>query len=557
MNFFIGANNAGKSIVLDMVSGPMQTLLIYRKPSKIKASDRFIGAVSGKPKFLFGTHLSDFLENSAIQKLRDLSIESSRRILSPLAISNLIWRGIDRNEKFYFTDQPELTEATKIIQESLWSILWEEITRKSGGSISQHWIPDTYYHLANLKTPQPQQAQIIPAKRQLGPKSETFDDLSGKGLIDHLAELQNPSFDKQEYRAKFHKINMFLQSVTGKMDIKLEVPSGRDCLQVHIDNKVLPLDSLGTGIHEVVLIASFCTIHDNQIICLEEPEIHLHLILQKKLIRYLQDNTNNQYFIATHSPSFMDTPGAAIFHVRNDGIQTYVDHVVSKDGTRDVLDDLGYHPSDILQSNFVIWVEGPSDRIYLKHWIKSMDETLTEGIHYTIMFHGGSLIAHVSLEDARDDESLGDFIRLQDLCRNSAVVIDSDKSNKSTRLKPHAKRILEEVNSDHTYVWVTKGREIENYVPADSLHAAIQKAHPRTYQAPLETGQYDHAFYFKDIKRKTRQDANKTKVAKLVAEQPADLNILDLKSCIAKLCNRIRAANNLENQPQLIIENTA
>ena len=32
----------------------------------------------------------------------------------------------------------------------------------------------------------------------------------------------------------------------------------------------------------------------------------------------------------------------------------------------DVLDDLGAKASDIFQSNGIIWVEGPSDRIYIK-----------------------------------------------------------------------------------------------------------------------------------------------------------------------------------------------
>lgn len=31
-----------------------------------------------------------------------------------------------------------------------------------------------------------------------------------------------------------------------------------------------------------------------------------------------------------------------------------------------LLDDLGFKASDLLQSNCVIWVEGPSDRIYIK-----------------------------------------------------------------------------------------------------------------------------------------------------------------------------------------------
>ena len=51
-----------------------------------------------------------------------------------------------------------------------------------------------------------------------------------------------------------------------------------------MDDKTLPLESLGTGIHEVVILAAASTLLDNTIICIEEPEWHLQSLLQRKLI---------------------------------------------------------------------------------------------------------------------------------------------------------------------------------------------------------------------------------------------------------------------------------
>ena len=88
--------------------------------------------------------------------------------------------------------------------------------------------------------------------------------------------------------------------------------------------------------------------------------------------------------------------------------------------------DLGYRASDLLQANCIIWVEGPSDRIYLKYWLKAYDPDLVEGVHYTIMFYGGRLLRHLSA----DDEEIDEFINLRRINQNLVIIIDSDRKKK-------------------------------------------------------------------------------------------------------------------------------
>jgi predicted ATP-dependent endonuclease of OLD family len=174
------------------------------------------------------------------------------------------------------------------------------------------------------------------------------------------------------------------------------------------------------------------------------------------------NSTTNQYFISTHSAAFMDTQDAEIYHVKMEGNASKVERATSDKHRSAICEDLGYQPSDLLQANCVIWVEGPSDRIYLNYWISAKETNFIEGIHYSIMFYGGRLLSHLSGEN---ESELGkDFISLRQLNRRGVILIDSDKKNANSKINDTKKRLKEEFDQGPGFTWITKGREIENYL---------------------------------------------------------------------------------------------
>ncbi|XOF32620.1 MAG: ATP-dependent nuclease [Candidatus Electrothrix sp. YB6] len=181
----------------------------------------------------------------------------------------------------------------------------------------------------------------------------------------------------------------------------------------------------------------------------------LNPILQRKLIRYLAAHTSNQYFITTHSAVLMDVPDAEIYHIRLVNGASVVERVTSGRQKSAVCEDLDYHPSDLLQANCIIWVEGPSDRIYLNWWLQSIDEDLVEGIHYSIMFYGGRLLAHLSNAEI-DQQHVDDFISLRRLNNRGVILIDSDRRDEDSDINATKQRLQGEFDSRPGHAWITK-----------------------------------------------------------------------------------------------------
>jgi AAA ATPase domain len=563
INLIIGQNNSGKSNIVRFLYKHFNEILKSLNLNQISS----------------GTNISfepiDINKKDNQSPLRfSLCINNSqhsyanRPEIKKIIDSNVFIDPRDNNYSWFEFESSYLNEPYRpsyliedvipLLKDSEWSTLWSSLIKKGTGKTNSdlrtHWVPQTMEKIfQSIIHTEPQEIAFIPDIRRIGDPQAEVKDFSGLGIIDRLAKLQNPSLDALKDKDTFEKINIFLRTVLENSEATLEIPHLRDVIHVRMDEKTLPLSSLGTGIHEVIILAVAATLLENSILCIEEPELHLHPLLQKKLLQYLCVNTNNQYIFTTHSTHLLDTEDIAIFHVTlNDG-QTTVDAVNTTKQRSSICHDLGYRASDILQSNAIIWVEGPSDRIYLNYWIKakkindSLNDSLIEGIHYSIMFYGGRLFSHLTAEDLEDIEGdLEDFISVRKLNRNTCIVFDSDKKSAQSQLDSTKKRLREEFNKGPGFAWVTKGREIENYINADIIEDCVLKVHPSAKKI-LKKDQWSNLLKY-EKKRKSEKSsentANKVRVARHYVENyKANFSVLDLEIMIDKLIIFINKSN--------------
>lgn len=284
--------------------------------------------------------------------------------------------------------------------------------------------------------------------------------------------------------SKFNGITV--QKVENESDDKWEV-------YLYEGEDRFPLSKTGTGLKTVILVLLNLLVipkiqkysDDNlKIFAFEELENNLHPALQRRLFDYINQYVNEHkhtyVFLTTHSHiainTFVNNENSQILHIlKEDGVSSIhkIDDFISK---CEVLNDLDVRASDLLQSNGIIWVEGPSDRVYIKRWLEIWGDTdLIEGRDYQFLYYGGRLLSHYTANKnhiTENQESSNQLIDILTTNRNSAIVIDSDKKSPRAKINETKTRIKQEFKDKSMFCWITQGKEIENYIPFKAINNA-------------------------------------------------------------------------------------
>jgi len=245
-------------------------------------------------------------------------------------------------------------------------------------------------------------------------------------------------------------------------------------IEVLIENEVRNFFELGTGIQMLIILTWPLFEHDSGVIFIEEPELFLHPGIQRKLMEIYATHPkseNFQFFISTHSNHILDyaqynSELASVFRINKrkeelkDGQKPsfVLDNVSSND--LNILADLGVANSSVFLSNCTIWVEGITDvmyfRTYMKYYFETKKESMMylENLHFAFVEYGGNLIEHWDFDEIIDN----DITKLNAKVISNKIFLIADRDEEGGKLT-RKERLQSELDRNF---YLLNVREIEN-----------------------------------------------------------------------------------------------
>lgn len=186
-------------------------------------------------------------------------------------------------------------------------------------------------------------------------------------LHNDLTNLENQVSDVLGTPIKFHITNGNRKDKDEY--INLQVENGGHSLDLHLQ---------GSGLIQVTEIFATVDYLESKlnILLIDEPDSHIHLALQKRLMTNLKSLTDNQSFIITHNDGFVnETSDGELFYLNQDALQSKVlapledADLIKKDFGSPILTLEKLNASDN-----VVFVEGGDDKTYIEELLKKYIE---------------------------------------------------------------------------------------------------------------------------------------------------------------------------------------
>jgi len=190
--------------------------------------------------------------------------------------------------------------------------------------------------------------------------------------------LRNLVWIVSQDKIKWENLQRVIRSFFG---YELEDPIISERILFHYrhwrNGPMFDLSNAASGFLQVLMVFSALLYKESSVVLLDEPDAHLHILLQGKMYQDLQSiarQNNSQLIIATHSERLINATSET--HLRLISNEMY--SVADK---RKMLDTLFLENVEIYLANVepgILYVEGQTDLFILKEWSQILEHPLSD-----------------------------------------------------------------------------------------------------------------------------------------------------------------------------------
>lgn len=316
---------------------------------------------------------------------------------------------------------------------------------------------------------------------------------TGLTLYEEILKARNSEKSVRDHFESFEKFlsQSFYEGKNVDIVAKFEKSKSNqeENIIIHIEgeNETRKLYDLGDGIQAIIILMyKIFMAEDKTIIFIDEPELNLHPGMQRlffEQITYNPDITkkNLTFFITTHSNHLLDltleSNDVAIYsfspQLDKEKNKKFIINNVNA-GNNELLRELGVNNSSVFLANCSIWVEGISDRNYIKSFIWSYCKATgnsypKEDIDFVFFEYAGGNITHYLFDDELNDDDETRFLKeINTITLSNRIFLfaDSDMSNKNTESEKYKrlKKLEDKFGSNNL-----NGRIIWDYRESENL----------------------------------------------------------------------------------------
>lgn len=328
INIFFGKNNSGKTSIIEAIN-----------KKECVAVGKLLEEITPLVHY-FEQEASLYFDNITRKATNDF-----KTYLEDLKSKNTIW---------YYGEENEIIKACTADLENNRNLRFLN-KMFNMNSILKNWFRDIE------ETFQP---VLIPPKRKLEAKvtinlKQKIENY-GDGVVNYLFFLKNQNPSTHEFKV-FKQIYMAFSEICDyEFNIIPDLKNTIHLVYRRLTEETwMSANDSGLGLADLLIMITFALDTDHSVICLEEPESHLHPEMQKRFLSFLKGISNKQFIISTHSNIFLNSLVVdKIYHVQYKEGEV---HITDESVNTRILFNLGYSVSDHLIADAIILVENPSD----------------------------------------------------------------------------------------------------------------------------------------------------------------------------------------------------